>query len=311
MGIDKGGIGKMYHILKKIVIIFISFLTMISPSLTYKLDLPQKSSETQIDLSKFHLTFCDDFEGEEIDRTKWCTEWWITQRKGGYWHEDMVKVRDGNLVITTDYFDTAKENDYVEKFDLTPYGPGYYSGMLTTRDKFEQKYGYFECRCILPAGYGLWSAFWMMNEGVYNEDGMGDDGTEIDVFESECYKDHKFGIDSVCTNLHLDGYGEMHQKYHVGKFLLENNPYEEYNTYGVEWNENEYIFYINGKETARTSFGGVSDNPEYLLLSVEVAGENGVADSDRHGTGKITKTPDENWPVEFVVDYVKCWQYNA
>ena len=68
-------------------------------------------------------------------------------------------------------------------------------------------------------------------------------------------------------------------------------------------------FYINGKETCRTNAGGVSQNPEYLLLSCEFAGENGVQNSDRHGTGKISLTPAENWPAEFKVDYVRCYQY--
>ena len=28
------------------------------------------------------------------------------------------------------------------------------------------------------------------------------------------------------------------------------------------------------------------------------------------GTGEIGKTPAENWPAEFKVDYVRCYQYN-
>ena len=166
-------------------------------------------------------------------------------------------------------------------------------------------------RCILPAAYGLWSAFWMMNEGVFNVDGSGEDGTEVDVFESMYYKDHWWGAgDAVVTGIHYDGYDSAtHKGDSIGKFFIENDPYSEYNTYGVEWTPDEYIFYINGKETGRLSTGGVSDNPEYLLLSVEVAGHDGIADADRHGTGKITKTPQENWPVEFKVDYVRVYQY--
>lgn len=46
-----------------------------------------------------------------------------------------------------------------------------------------------------------------------------------------------------------------------------------------------------------------------ISISVEFSGENGVQSSDRHGTGEIGKTPEENWPAEFKVDYVKCYQY--
>ncbi len=300
--------------IKKLIAALISLLTFISPSVNTFFGLPQKISDRQIDMSKFTLTWNDEFDGDEIDGTKWGPEWWVVKRKGGYWHEDMARVEDGNLIISADYLSEPLPNRYYEKWHDTinfdEYGAGYYSTILTTRDKFEQCYGYYEVRCILPAATGLWSAFWMMNEGVYNVDGYGDDGTEVDVFESMYYKDHWWGADAVVTGIHYDGYGDGHKNDSIGKFFMENNPYEEYNTYGVEWNKDEYIFYINGYETGRLSTGGVSDNPEYLLLSVEVAGNDGIADADRHGTGKITHTPEKNWPVEFKVDYVRCYQYN-
>ena len=105
---------------------------------------------------------------------------------------------------------------------------------------------------------------------------------------------------AITSNLHFDGYGDAHQKHGATKFLLKNNPYEEFNTYGLEWNEDEYIFYINGVETFRTDYGGVSQNEEYLILSVEMKGENGIP-SER-----------ENLPAEgaeFIVDYVRVYQY--
>lgn len=290
--------------------ILIVILMAINPQLPEMLDLGRMPQGKQIDLSEFDLVWRDEFNGTELDRDKWGFSWWITERKGGYWHEDMVSVKDGNLVIRAEYLETPPENKYADSgVDMPEYKPGWYTGKVTTRDKYEQCYGYFEVRCILPAATGMWSAFWMMNEGVYNVNNSGEDGTEIDVFESFYYKDNWWGNDAISTGIHYDGYGEGHSAVPVGKMFIKNNPYEEYNTYGVEWNENEYIFYINGVETGRTSAGGVSKNPEYLLLSCEFAGENGVQFSDRHGTGEIDKTPEENWPAEFKVDYVRCYQY--
>ena len=261
-------------------------------------DFPKKPSGKQIDLSKFEMTFSDEFDGSEIDGNKWIDPWWITMRKGGYWNKEMVSVHDGNLDITTKYL--------ADGLGGSP--AGYYTGVVETRNKFEQCYGYFEIRCILPASTGMWSAFWMMNEGVYNVDGYGDDGTEVDIFESMRYKDHwwKAG-DSVVSGIHYDGYGEEHKNDSIGYYFA-NNPYEEYNTYGLEWNSDEYIFYINGVETGRLSTGGVSDNPEYLIVSCEVAGENGTANADRHGTGKIS-LPQDGSEAHFLVDYVRVYQY--
>ena len=301
--------------LKRMISALVSFLMLFSASAPHTFGLPQKASDRTVDMSKFVLTWQDEFDGDALDSSKWGFEWWVTERKGGFWHDDMVSVEDGNLVIRAEYKAEPLENAYYEKWhdviDFKPFRAGYYSGIVTTRDKFKQCYGYYEVRCILPAAYGLWSAFWMMNEGVFNVDGSGEDGTEVDVFESMYYKDHWWGAgDAVVTGIHYDGYDSAtHKGDSIGKFWIENDPYSEYNTYGVEWTPDEYIFYINGKETGRLSTGGVSDNPEYLLLSVEVAGHDGIADADRHGTGKITKTPAENWPVEFKVDYVRVYQY--
>ena len=264
-----------------------------------------------IDLNQFDLVWSDEFDGDELDMSKWSYEWWVTERKGGYWHQDMVSVEDGDLVIRAEYKKEPMPNYYPNYIGVhcPEYKAGWYTGEIWTRDKYEQEYGYFEVRCILPAATGMWSAFWMMNEGVFNVDGSGKDGTEVDVFESFYYKDHKAGNDCIRTSIHYDGYAEDAKGDSIGKVFITNDPYTEYNTYGVEWSPTEYIFYLNGVETGRLSTGGVSQNPEYLLLSCEFAGDNGVQSSDRHGTGPLSQTPYSNWPVEFRVDYVRCYQY--
>ena len=299
-------------ILKKILSVFLAisafFSSVVGALRTGDLTYGRK----QIDLSDFTLVWQDEFNGDKLDMSKWGFEWWVTTRRGGYWHEDMVSVKDGDLIIRTEYKDEPLEYRYNFKSDpFHPYQSGYYTGEIITRDKYEQLYGYFETRCILPAGCGLWSAFWLMNSGVFNVDGDGRDGTEIDVFESFYYKDYAIGRDYISSNLHFDGYNDGHQYHHVATPLIQGDPYKEYNTYGVEWNPDEYIFYINGKEYARSSFGGVSQKPEYLLLSVEVAGDNGVPSyNPKASSGDIRTTPSENWPVDFRVDYVRCYQYN-
>ena len=297
----------------KFIRFLVSVLMVISPTLPHLFGLPAIPKGQQVNMDKFELVWQDEFDGEELDKTKWIYNWWERERKGGYWHEDMVDVRDGNLVITTAYFEDglptpdAYKGYFATRPDDKDYGPGWYTGVVETRNKFEQCYGYFECRAILPASTGMWSAFWMMNDQVENVDSSGKDGTEVDIFESMYYKDVPMGYgDAVVSGIHYDGYGEGHQGDSIGKWFC-NNPYEEFNTYGLEWNEKEYIFYINGVETGRLSTGGVSQNPEYLILSCEVAGENGVANADRHGTGKISMQPGDT--AEFIVDYVRVYQY--
>lgn len=257
---------------------------------------PWTATDNKIDLSKFELTFEDEFEGTKINTNVWKP---VHQgiRKGGYWDFDQISVKDGNLHIRTEYKEDGK------------YGAGYYCGSVNsnTENGFEQTYGYFECRCILPAAQGLWSAFWLFSNNI-DDYVPGEEGTEIDVFESPMWYRGNMGLENglVTSNLHYGGYslGHRYLNVTVGKA---NNPYEEYNTYGVEWNEDGYIFYVNGYETGRSSFGGVSKVPEFMKLSVEVDGAGGVP---AHGwSGIITDNEDGAIPVDFVVDYVRAYQY--
>ena len=275
---------------------WIALLTSVILWLCSLLSIPVFPSGEEVDMDKFTLTFADEFDGE-LDRSVWSGHYQYgnktVSRKGSYWNQYLAETKDGNLVIPVVYLEDGMGGE----------GAGWYTAGIDTDDDspngFSQKFGYFECRCILPEGADVWSAFWLMNDGVYDVDGSGQDGTEIDIFESDCYGN--FISNCVTSNLHFDGYNDAHQKMGARAFITPNNPYEEYNTYGLEWNEDEYIFYINGVETFRTNYGGVSQNPEYLILSVEMKGEDGIP-SQR-----------ENAPAdgaEFIVDYVRVYQYN-
>ncbi|MDD6146252.1 MAG: glycoside hydrolase family 16 protein [Oscillospiraceae bacterium] len=294
----------------KIINLFISVVVLISSLFRVDLGYGMNPTKKTVDLEGYELVWSDDFEGTELDRSKWNdnqnvdTLHWGAVRNGGYWHKDLISVSDGNLHIRTKYLDEETAAKYGGD-----YKAGWYTGCVTTYQSNPADesnpdaflYGYFETRCILPAGEGLWSAFWMMNSGVYQVDGSGKDGTEIDVFESFGYPEgERMTKDCVSVNLHWDGYEEAHQSHHVGRYYAE-NPYTQYNTYGVKWTPEEYIFYINGHECGRSSKGGVAQNPEYLILSVEIAGQNGEA----FGRGDITKNTGD---VDFIVDYVRVYQ---
>ena len=276
----------------------ISFFSSIMVLLTSILNLPSISlgGNSTLPTEKFSLTFSEEFDGE-LDRSVWSGHYQygnVTEaRKGSYWNQYLAYAEDGNLIIPVKYLEEGMGGK----------GAGWYSAGIDTDgdapNGFSQKYGYFECRCILPEGADIWSAFWLMNDGVYNENGTGTDGTEIDIFESDCYGD--LLNNAVTSNLHYDGYGDAHKAMGAKKTYLDNNPYKEFNTYGLEWNEDEYIFYINGVETFRTDFGGVSQNEEYLILSVEMKGENGIPSQRDNNFGK---------EAQFIVDYVRVYQYN-
>ena len=247
----------------------------------------------------FELVWADEFDGDSLDAGKWeghyCNGEEARIRRGSYWHTDMATVKDGNLHIRTEYYPDGYNGNGK---------PGWYTCGIDTNGLYLQKYGYFEVRCILPKGNGLWSAFWMLCDGMGNVDGGGTDGAEIDIFEAPFYgAKHPR---QVSSNIHIDGYGaDLKSKNVCEPYVLFNNPYEEFNTYGLEWNENEYIFYVNGIETGRSSFGGASQVPEYLILSVEVGGADAV--TGQSWGGSTLQTGDET--SDFIIDYVRAYQY--
>lgn len=263
-------------------------------------EVPQIPSGQKIDLAAWDLVWADEFDGDTLDTTKWRPAG-DGMRRGGYWDANNAIVQDGVLLLRTDYREDGR------------FGPGWYSGAIETRGLFEKKYGYFECRAICPGAAGLWGAFWTFSHGVGNIDGTGHDGTEIDIFESPLFAHpQKYKRNSVTHTIHFDGYGEDHQSVFLGHFRVP-NPYTEFNTYGLEWNENECIFYINGVETDRVGGKYVSQVKEWLLLTVEVGGSNAVPGMNEAGVveiggnGIITDNPGVTFPVDMVVDYVRVY----
>ncbi|MDR2686705.1 MAG: glycoside hydrolase family 16 protein [Oscillospiraceae bacterium] len=242
-----------------------------------------------LDLSGYTLAFEDTFEGDAIDGDTWQPHG-EGQRKGGYWDQGQARLEGGKLAIRTEYKGEG------------PYGAGYYTWGAMTKGSFERAYGYFEARCILPSAQGLWAAFWLMSDEV--KAGVpGTRATEVDIVESPLWKRHR-GEGLVTQNLHYNGYG-FGTRYRNAAVARANNPYEQFNTYGLLWTPDEYIFYVNGMETGRSRFGGVCREPLYMLLSVEVDGVGGVPCAG--WSGNITKNRAGALPADFVVDYVRVY----
>lgn len=285
-----------------------------------------KLESNKLDLSGYTLTFEDSFDGDALNSKYWhhCDEEEGT-RKGGYWVKDAVSVADSNLKITIDYRENGK------------FGAGWYTGAVETCpndicEGFDQQYGYFEARCKVPEVYGAWAAFWLMPSNNFKGDqpGSGADGSELDIFESMyMYINDPMYQNSVTHAIHIDGYGDDIKSMGSQHFYME-NLYTEYHTYGLEWTPEEYIFYIDGKETWRTSktidkkdnkteYDNIAHVPEYLILSCEVAGTtkdgavypgqefNSDGELVTAWNGDQTKN-DKNKKYEFLVDYVRVYK---
>ena len=224
----------------------------------------------------FHcrLTFEDQFEGDSLDLTKWayCPE----QRRqdvGGYWNNAMTEVRGGNLWLWAKIDENGKP----------------ISGAIRSLGVFEQAYGYFECRMMFPKTTGFWGAFWMMCGNVGKVDGSAVSGAEIDIIESgECPRK---GVNHA---IHWDGYGEAHKS--VAHVFKAPELYEGWHTYALAWTKDEYIFYVDDRETWRTSEPGICVLPGYLKLTTEF------------GSWAAPIVPEE-LPACCRVDWVKVYEF--
>ena len=222
----------------------------------------------------WELIWSDEFEGEQLDRSLWETP--VGVRRKGFWaEEDSYLDGEGNLVLRT------RETD-----------GKYYSGAIRTRGGFEHRFGYWVARCMFHTEVGHWPAFWLFSSpGVTRVGDEGRDGTEIDIMEKSTAKE-----DKINHALHWDGYGEQHQS--EAQYVSVPGLSWGWHTFGLYWTPEEYVFYVDGVETWRTSAGGVSQVPAYVKLTDEV---------DEWG-GDISEA---RLPDYFLVDYVRVYDYDG
>jgi len=224
-----------------------------------------------IPVKGYELVWSDEFDGTELDMTKW------NYRDLGPRH-DAINVKNtvsldgkGHLVLST----RRKGNKY-------------HTAMIGTQKKFETTFGYFECRVKLQEQIGHWSAFWLQSPGMGKEmSNVFEAGAEIDIFEY-ARKDS----DTVHHTLHWDGY-KKHQK-SSGKRPRISGLSKGWHTFSLLWTDKEYVFFVDGKETWRTS-DAISGHNEFIILSLEVG----------KWAGDISKAV---LPDNLYVDYVRVYK---
>lgn len=204
-------------------------------------------------LKDYQLTWNDEFDGTELNLLKWNYRGVGTVRKLATVSKESVKLDGkGNLQIKVTKDSEGK----------------YYVGQVSTDGLYLTKYGYFECRAKMNQSIGPHVAFWLQSNtmGIENNDPQ-KNGVEIDIFEY-----HRKKPTRVFHNLHWNGYGDAHMT--VGTNIELPNIGAGYHTFGLEWKENLYIFYVDGKETWRTSTA-VSQTDQYMILTTELTGFGG------------------------------------
>lgn len=131
-----------------------------------------------------------------------------------------------------------------------------YTSHLATLDQ-PFVFGKFEARMRFKGPKGAHSAFWLQD---VKPDHIG--GSEVDIIEH-------FGSDTTLwSNVYWRTPSTMwpNPPAKWREYTKSFNP-RRWHVYGLDWNKNRYIFYVDGKEIGRTS-KGVSSMPKVIILSL-------------------------------------------
>ncbi|MCG6190494.1 glycoside hydrolase family 16 protein [Maribellus maritimus] len=159
-------------------------------------------------------------------------------------------------------------------------GQDWTSASMWTRKDF--RYGYFECRYRYASETGTNNSFWLMTRSSASEPSTGK-RFEIDINEGHYPNE-------VNTNIHnwsditvnTDG-KKTHPSFHKTFQFDQTDFSKDFHTFGLEWNEQELIYYLDGKEIRRAK-NEFCHSPAPVLLSLAIITWAGEVSDEIDGT---------------------------
>lgn len=252
------------------------------------------------------LVWNDEFDGtgsqldtNGVDLSKWAYQQGTGSEYGldswgnnelQYYKKENVKVEGGSLLVE------ARPESYG--------GKTYTSGRLWTSPTFAKAYGKFEARIKLPAGQGLWPAFWLMPRD--SEYGGWASSGEIDIMEA---RGRLPG--TVDGTIHY-GKGAPNNKATGSHYAFpEGEDFTDFHTYSLEWEPGELRWYVDGNlfqtindwhswgtgQPDKYAFPAPFDKEFYIIMNLAVGGN--------YDGGRL---PDPSaFPATMEVDYVRVY----
>ncbi|MGB8980496.1 MAG: glycoside hydrolase family 16 protein [Anaerolineales bacterium] len=223
--------------------------------------------------SESETIFFDNFTSNALDRSRWNVE-----TTGPVYNDEQQAYIDSAETL---YMDVDGEANgvlvihprYCPGF-VTPEGKAFdfTSARITTQGKVEFRYGTVAARMKLPAGAGLWPAFWAMgSDKPWPQNG------EIDIMENVG--------DPSWTNVAMHGPGYSGDTPLVKrKSLPPENDVTAWHVYSVEWKPDSLSFKTDGELTYHVTRAMVEkygpwtyDNHKFILLNCALGGGYPVA----------------------------------
>lgn len=271
------------------------------------------------------LVWNDEFDGTELDTAKWGFRKNFWGKKSPTFTDEGVEVSGGTMKIHLlkkggDFYSAHLQTGSLT-FDIPRDTDKFWMFGEKEKPKFMHKFGYYEICCKLPKNPGWHAAFWLQAPGIGSHPDPSQCGVECDIMEN--YRQHTEG--TMGCGCGWNGYGKETKWYGHCWF-----PYEEtedgWHRYGVDWSEEGYIFYADGKEVERQMAPkcAVSHVDQFILVSTECHGYHrgfNYGETHQNGGERAGLAGDSNvWqgsPVEelknavlpdcFEVDYVRVF----
>jgi beta-glucanase (GH16 family) len=247
----------------------------------------------------WELVWNDEFDGIELDRSKWDFRLHLIQQRHHTFSEDGATLDgNGNLLLTLHEKDGQFYSPHLQTGSnyLDRPGETYCKFAWPVAEikepKFMHKYGYYEIRCKLPTQEGWWVAFWLQSPTIGSTLDPVKSGVEVDIMENFTRDD------IVLHNNHWDGYGKDHKSVGSGPRKLK-ETLDGFHVYGLDWSKDGYIYYVDGEESWRVD-APVSDQEQFVLVSTECNGY-------REGNQPADELKNAVLPDAFVVDYVRVF----
>ena len=198
---------------------------------------------------EWKLVWADEFDGTELDRTKWNfrLNFW-GKRFDAYTEEGIVFDGDSHIelhrVEKDGYYVSPQLQTGANSFDAPKDSEGIWPIGTIDSPKFEHRYGYYECRCKFPKEPDvMWSAFWLQSPSI----GMTYDpkwcGIENDIMEN-------FFVGKASTGNIYGGYGKQYVDEGRVYYDLKNTD-DGWHYFGMDWRPDGYTFYCAGQEISR------------------------------------------------------------
>lgn len=242
-------------------------------------------------LDGYELVFSDEFNGTELDSSKWVTQYlWgdelVINSEEQHYVDILNKPDFGYNPFSFDGESvTISAIPTPDELNEKAFGQKYLSGVFTSYDAFKFTYGYVEARVQLPYGQGLWPAFWLLNAYYV------DDKPEIDIMEFIGHNQdvvyhtyHYFDADGTLRSTHSEP-------------TTGTDWTNGWHKFGVEWQPGVLVFYVNDIEVHRIVDSKVSSQEMYIIANTALGGWwPGSPDAS---------TP---FPAEYKIDYIRAYQ---